>query len=95
MGIQEYARKVTRLDKKGRKVGGVSLQYPWCSPGGGLALVELTGHVFNLDVRSVEFGLEGSGDGFGCYARGVCFSVCLGVCWCSHGKARVGGGEGA
>lgn len=23
MGVQEYARKVTRLDKKGREVGGV------------------------------------------------------------------------
>jgi len=58
-------------------------------------LAAAAGHVFNLDVRGVEFGLERSGDGFGCYARGVCFSVCLGICWCSHGKARAGGGERA
>lgn len=96
MGVQEYARKVTRLDKKGREVReGYHCDIPWRSSGGGLAQVELTGHVFNLDVRGVEFGLERSGDGFGCYARGVCFSVCLGVCWRSHGEARVGGGERA
>ena len=52
----------------------------------------LTGHVFDLDVRSVELGLECCGDGIGCDAGGVCFCGGLGVGGCGHGETKAGWG---
>jgi hypothetical protein len=65
-----------------------------CILGGGSngILAWRTGHILNLDMRGIELGLQGRGDGFGCYTGRVCFGGCLGVGGRGHGSVRMGSG---
>ena len=52
----------------------------------------LTRHIFNLDMRGVEFRLQRRGHGFRRYAGRVRFGGGLGVGRCGHGEVRARGG---